>query len=989
MPSVNQTIQFRNRRRHKAGQNHLLRIGIAAALLFSLTTAAAGVFLAFEFARLTQDLPSVEALPGLLEPPAGRLLEPTRFYDRTGQQMIFTLQSGGSGRRVYLAYPPEPADPGSAEGGNYLPSGLIAATVAAVDPGFWSHPGITLKGLIFPEQRTIPQRLAADLLLTHEPPSVRRDLRQHLLALQIIDRFGREKALEWYLNSAYFGNLAYGVEAAAELYFGKRVSKLELADLALLAATAKDPTANPWNEPQIVQTRQKQVIQEALRLRLITPAESIQAIQAPLEITQQPSTASGPVFADLYPGVSPAYIRLVLNQLTIRIPRAELERGGFNIITTLDLDLQTQVNCASKFHAARLQTAPDQPLPGVPVDCPAARLLPALSGNYGLPAGGLAVEAVVLDPHTGQVLALTGDAGEGVSGEVLPPHPSGTLSTMFIYLTGLTRGLSPASLVWDIPAEGTTGEAQDQQTYHGPVRLRIAFANDYLPPAASVLAQVGVENVLRTSQQLGLQNPQSAERLAKAGLSFMRDVNLLEITHAMSAFANQGMIAGKAIDTGSQNGLQPALGNSGLPPIKPTTLLRVEDVQGQVRLDWSVPQERPILTPQLAFLMTHMLSDEAARWPSLGHPNPLEIGRPAAVKISHAPGDSSAWVVGYTPGRVVGVWLGASQANDKPFSLSYELSQQAAAGIWHALAQYANQALPYTAFTAPEGISFSQVCDPSGLLPTAACPNVVDEVFLSGNEPVQIDTLYRLISINRVNGQLATIFTPPDLVEQRSFISIPPEAGIWARNSGLETPPNTFDLLPLQTSKWPSTQITYPRMLDHVSGTVKINGKAAGANFAYYRIQYGSGPSPTRWFQVGEDVNSPVDNGFLANWDTHALDGLYALQLLLVRGDKSAERSTIFVTVDNQPPQIEVLSPQRAETIQRQENPKIMLQARIDDAYGVESVVFKIDRRVVANFLQAPYAFSWNVTPGDHVFEVIATDKAGNTGDETVSFTVE
>jgi hypothetical protein len=178
-------------------------------------------------------------------------------------------------------------------------------------------------------------------------------------------------------------------------------------------------------------------------------------------------------------------------------------------------------------------------------------------------------------------------------------------------------------------------------------------------------------------------------------------------------------------------------------------------------------------------------------------------------------------------------------------------------------------------------------------------------------------------------------------------------------------------------------------MLDHVGGDVKISGKAAGPDFAFYRIQYGKGPAPTRWFQVGEDRTTPVPGGFLANWDTRELEGLYALQLLVVRQDQSAERSTIFVTIDNQPPGIEILSPTRSETIRQEERPIVVLQAEIDEGLGLASVTFKIDRRLIATLLQSPYAISWNVTPGEHLFEVTATDEAGNTNTEEIEFQVQ
>jgi membrane peptidoglycan carboxypeptidase len=987
MPTLSQTIQMRERQRENARRTFAPRLGLIVAVLISLAIAIAGLLLPLNYARLTADLPSIDALPGLIEPPDGIYLQPTRFYDRTGEHRLLTLQNPASSERAYLRYPVTPTTDNPAANESFLPASLITATIVAIDPGFWSHPGFKFSIGSSDADLSIAQRLVAELVLNSEPEGSQRNLRAKLLAVQITDRYGREKVLEWYLNSAYFGNLAFGAEAAAQLYLGKPASELDFAEAALLAGIADDPKLNPLDAPQAAYDRQRQIVQEALRQRLITPEEGIAAFRVEPAINPSAQQARGLQIADLEPRVAPAFAGLALEQLAARLPSRSLERGGLRIITTLDFDIQSQVDCASHAQRVRLATIQTETSPGIPIDCPAARLLPSLLLGGETPLSNLEVEVVVLDPHNGQILALSSDSNTSPRIDKLPAHPAGSLATVFVYMTGFTRGLSPATLLWDIPPNDGGNHPQNLDgKYHGPIRLRNAFANDYLAPADQVLAQVGIENVLRTTQQLGIQDPKAISDLPKTSLSLLRSLDLLEASHALSIFANQGTMAGRAVDV-SLPGLNGASSPiTTLPPLQAAAILRVEKNDGTILLDWNAPQNRPILTPQLAYIMTNVLSDETARWPSLGHPNPLEIGRPAAAKISGTPGGDSNWVIGYTPKRLVGVWMGTEPIQAESHNLSVTEMHNATTGLWHAIMQYASRDIPYEAFSVPAGLSSVQVCDPSGLLPTAACPNVVDEVFLNGNEPVQIDTLYRLVAINRETQRLATIFTPPDLVEQRAFISVPTEAEHWAAQAGMETPPDTYDVLPLQLPIWEGTRISSPQMFASLRGRVNITGDAYGPGFAFYRLQYGKGPIPQKWYQIDEDSQNPVTDGNLGVWDTTGLEDLYAIQLLVVREDQSVERSTILLTIDNQPPEVKILNPLPAETIRVTERPRIVLQADVTEGLSIGNVLFKIDGQTIATLTQAPYAISWTVSAGSHVFQVVATDSAGNSSQAQLNF---
>ena len=226
--------------------------------------------------------------------------------------------------------------------------------------------------------------------------------------------------------------------------------------------------------------------------------------------------------------------------------------------------------------------------------------------------------------------------------------------------------------------------------------------------------------------------------------------------------------------------------------------------------------------------------------------------------------------MGYTPQRVVVVHLAGTGTGSVPPILS--------ADLWHALIQYAVRDLPSASWESLPGIVTVSVCDPSGMLPTPACPNVVNEVFLDGRQPVQTDTLYQSFQINIETGLLATVFTPPELVESRTFMVVPPDARQWAEAAGINTPPNAYDTL--QTPQvLPDVHITSPEMFADLRGEISIAGTAAGTDFVSYRLEYGAGLYPQEWVQIGTDSTTPMTEGPLAKWDTTGLDGLYALAL--------------------------------------------------------------------------------------------------------------
>ena len=819
----------RQREQEFRTRNVLLSVG----MILSLLVAAFIITIAFNYVSLTRDLPSIEILPNLLNPPDGLLLQPTRIYDRTREHVLFTFAPDDSPRRYIPLSDTNP---------QYLPKSLSDAVIATSDPDFWRHSGYSLAGITNSQlHATLAQRLVFDLLLFNEPPSLRRALRERILAAQITATYGRTQILEWYLNSAHFGRYAFGADNAAQLYFGKSAPDLTVAESAILAAVSDSPSLNPYDAPQTARERGRETIQAMQTQGLLSSEAATNALgESPFFQTPPP------------PSLQPAaaFTNLLLSQLDSRFPRARIERGGLTIISTLDFDLQRQSSCVTAFYAARLEGLPD-PI----IECESLRFLPALPP--GLTVTDSSASAIVTDPKTGQILSVVGETFQAQEAPLITAHKPGSILDAFIYLTGFTRGLSPASLIWDIP--GKTDIQNFDGEYHGPIRLRAALVNDYPAAAAQILAQMGIENVAKISESFGLSRNGDEE------------VSLISAAGAYGVFAQQGVYFGQEVNE--------AFG--------PVAILKVEGNDGSVWLDWVTPQARPVVSPGLAYLVNHSLSDESARLGALRSSGVLDVGRPAGVKLGQTDNALDTWAIGYSPARVIAVWTGARSES--------ALSPRVPAVLWNALMQITSQGLPRDGWHVPADVSVINVCDPSGMLPTADCPNLVSEVFLNGNEPIQPDNMFRRYSINRETGFLATVFTLPQLIEDRVYLVVPSDARSWADSAGLEIPPTTYDVIQSPQIN-PDVNITSPELFAEVTGEVQITGTAAGENFVSYRVLTGQGLNPQEWIQVIEG-NEPVTNAPLAEWDTSDLSGLYAIQLQVVRSDQRVDSAVIQVTV--------------------------------------------------------------------------------------------
>ncbi|HOU42456.1 MAG TPA: transglycosylase domain-containing protein, partial [Promineifilum sp.] len=596
------------------------------------------------------------------------------------------------------------------------------------------------------------------------------------LGWQIEQRFGREQALEWLLNTTYYGHLAYGVEAAARLTFDVGAAELTPAEAALLAAIGRDPAANPFDDPAAARAGAASVLATMAARGWADAADS--STDALARLAPPPGSDS----------IAPAFARLTRAELERLLGPARLVGGGYQVETTLDLPLQAAAACVAA-------AGQGEPVGGGP-PCPAAA---ALTDEPSAEAAAV----VILDVPTGAIVALAGDAP-------LTARPVGTLARPFIALSALSQGYTAASLTYDVEQiylqDGQPYVPPDDGDDRGPLRLREALAAGRAAPATQMLGWVGVARVLENAGALGVMASDATSGLAFAQEGFSAD--LLSLSHAFAALGNGGTLAGAP----------------GAERPRPATIRRVLDVQGSEVYALG-PETRDVVSPELAWLLTDMLRADAGG-------AALATGRAAA-------GDD--WAVGLSPERLVGVWAGGAAGDDN-----------AAAPIWQALFDQALGGQPAGEWPRPVGLHAVDVCALSGLLPSRrgpACPTVI-EWFVAGTEPTATDTMTREVAVNRETGRLATVFTPPNLVERRVFTVFPPEAAQWATEHDILAPPTEYDPIRRVPTRSGGAAVTSPEpwavvgRQDSPQGQWPVVGSAGGDDFAYYRLSWFEGLMP-------------------------------------------------------------------------------------------------------------------------------------------------
>jgi len=1003
-------LQRRQRRRssERTGASQLLRVlGILllVVLIVIMGAFASGVSaVAGAYSYFTRDLPEPEQIEA-----AEENFETTKIYDRAGQILLYEVIDPHGGDRTWVTL-------------DQMPEYLTCATVSLEDRDYWENPGVNVRGIgraLWADIRgqqiqggsSITQQLIKNIVIEEklryvsaegpEWKDYERKITEILLAYRISQNYSKEQVLEWYLNTNFYGNLAYGIEAAARVYFGKSVGDLTLAESATLAAIPQFPGMNPFDNPDLARERQNIVLDAMESQGCITPEEAVAARYEEWNLAH---------LTERYDILAPHFSVYVRKQLEEMFSPEMVYRGGLRVYTTLDLELQEQAQCVARTHIRRLSGEDEESVLQEAIDggCEAAQFLPPLR-SYDVGRDHEVDNAAVaaIRPATGEILAMVGsldynnkdiDGHFNVAADGF--RQPGSSFKPFTYLTLLSQGDNAAHMFLDVRRafQQATGVPYVPENYdrkhHGPQRMRLALARSYNIPAVEALYLSGVDNVIRTAHSMGINTLDRG--LDYYGLSLTLgggEVHLLDMIYAFGVFANTGRMYGAPVP--------PDQLRVGYRELDPVAILRVEDRNGNVLYEYSQPESREILSPQLAYLMNSILSDRQARWAGMGMNNALELSnnRPAAAKTGTTNDFRDAWTVGYTPQLAVGVWMGNSD-NSEMKNLP---GLRGAAPVWHAVMEYALQDEEIVPFARPDGLIERAVCAVSGKLPGPNCPTV-NELFIPGTEPTEHCHVHQTFSVNRETGRLCTVHTPPELCEEHVYQVYPPEAADWIASLDEDrrppVPPTEYDTIYGPSRSDADVAIISPSPYSYIGGTVPITGNAKGGDFAYYRVIFGEGLNPTEWIQIGPEHGNQVDHNLLEFWDTSALDGLYSLRLSIVDHSTALRETTIQVTVDNISPTLDLTHPTDGSEYELGYDEWANVNAEVQD-YSIARIEFyeypggkenepPAGLEPFAVRTIAPFNVNWSIGPvGKHTFYVIAVDAAGNANtSERVSISV-
>ena len=985
----------RKRQKSRTGFNLVLRI---VGLLVLITLLATGLVIgmgvgsaAAAYSIITDNLPTSDDVAAA----SVQTFETTKIFDRTGTHLLYEVIDPNAGDRNWVSL-------------SSIPDYVVCGTVAAEDKTFWTNPGFDIRGITrafidnlegkeISGGSSITQQVVKNSVIPIEErfeKSYTRKVKEVLIAIELTRLYPKEEILEWYINTNLYANLAYGIDAAARVYFGKSVGELTLSEAATLIAIPQYPLLNPFDAPEDALQRKGIILQRMVEEGCVTSAEANVAEAEPWKLAKS---------SQRFDIQAPHFSMYVRHQLETMFGPELVAGGGLRVYTTIDLDLNTQAECAVQTYL-RILGGEDPAIvipEAVAAGCESAQYIPDVPANRIGNDYNIKNSAVVaIRPATGEILAMVGSAdywNDEIDGKFNVAadglRQPGSSFKPFTYVTFLSQGHNAAYMFLDVRQAFDQGAGMApyvpenySRNYSGPMSLRDVLARSLNIPAVEAMSIAGIDNVLRTAHRMGITTLDKG--LQHYGLSLTLgggEVKLIDMVYAFSVFANNGTMFGKPV---SEAELRPNFRE-----LDPVAILRVEDRNGKVLFQYDTPDSRQILESRLAYLITNIISDRRARIPGFGTPNALELAneRPAAAKTGTTNNFTDNWTVGYTPQIVVGVWQGNKDADD--FMINTPGSR-GASYIWHAVMEYALKDEPIIPFTRPEGLVEIGVCAASGMKPNGHCPTRT-ELMIPGTEPTEVDTLHQVFLVNRETGKLATIYTPPELVEERVYMVLPPEAQDWINGlpeeRKVDIPPTEYDTVYGPNQAQAEVSVISPTAYSYVGGVFPIVGNARGGNFAFFRLVFGKGLNPTEWQQIGPDHGNQVDNNVLEFFDTATLaDGLYTLQLQAVGQDQGVRQATIQLTIDNTPPKVDLTYPTEGSEFTYGVDEWININAEVNDNYAVGRVEFYKGNEETPYKVRtvAPFNVNWTLGgPGEYSFHVIVYDAAGNKT-ETESVTI-
>lgn len=584
-----------------------------------------------------------------------KAFQTSRIFDRNGTLLYEFFDAG---KRTHVAM-------------SEISPLLIKATVAIEDKTFYTNTGVDFEGILragfsnlaaggeVSGASTITQQVIKTIVLTEQEQlrenRYQRKLQEVILAQELNQRYTKDEILSLYLNEIFYGNLAYGIEAASQVYFKTSARDLSLPQAALLAGLPQRPSiynpinflqrdahgsflpgiilADTWRDPNYElppdtptpKWRQIAVLAQMVDIGYISEADARTAAAMDLRFTTQEVPLNAPHFV--------FYVRDLIQE---KYGQQLLTGGGLQIYTTLDLDLERM---AQQKAAERISELENRNIHNAAV--------------------------VIMQPNTGQILAMVGsidynavqttktrgEKGNVIDGQVnvtTRERQPGSSLKPFTYLAALEQGMTPATVIWDVPTKFPAGGGAWYEPknyngrFNGPVRIRTALANSLNVPAVKALKFAGVDYTLKLLDRVGVKTGLKRGE-AFYGLALTLgggEVTPLELTTAYNTLASNGRY------------------------YPPTPILRIIDGEGGILESFQPIRGTQVVSPELNATLTDMLSDDRARTAIWGLNSRLKLSQPAAVKTGTSNDWRDAWTLGFAPYVTVGVWSGNN--NNEP-----------------------------------------------------------------------------------------------------------------------------------------------------------------------------------------------------------------------------------------------------------------------------------------------------------------------------------
>jgi 1A family penicillin-binding protein len=632
----------------------------------------------FAFVIFARDLPSPYKLT------QRQVSLSTKIYDRNNQ-LLYDIY--GSQNRALVKI-------------SELPPYVKQATISIEDKDFYKHKGFSEKGfaraiftIIFKGKlqggSTLTQQVVKNALLTPER-TITRKIKEFILAIQIEQRYSKDEILQIYLNEVPYGGTAYGIEAAAETYFGKNAKDLTLTETVILAGFPQKPSYySPFGSNPKAYIQRSQDVARRMREDGYITKEEEEKIKKQLPNIQFQTQGAGIK--------APHFVLYVKDLLVEQFGQRVVEQGGLQVKTTLDLKLQEE---AQKIVAEEI-----------------GKLTKLKVGNGA---------AVVVAPKTGEILAMVGSKDyfakdyDGNVNVALSLRQPGSSIKPVNYATAFKKGYTPSFLIMDVATEFPGGAGQPPYKpvnydgkFHGPMQVRYALGNSINLAAVKMLATNGIKDMLITANDMGLSTlAPTDQNVNRFGLSLTLgggEIRLLDMAEAFGVFANEGL------------------------RVEPAAILEVKDSKGATIFKYNPPSGKKVLSEEISYLVSSILSDNDARTMAFGANSLLKVGgKTVAVKTGTTDDKRDNWTLGYTKSAVVGVWVGNN--DNSPMNPSLTSGVTGAAPIWNRIMRTALKDKPDEPFKKPDGVTEMEIDAIGGGLPCPGFPTR-KEFFIKGTEP--------------------------------------------------------------------------------------------------------------------------------------------------------------------------------------------------------------------------------------------------------------